>query len=254
MLRAVPVVFAVANQKGGVAKTTTVHTLGAAFVERGRRVLLVDLDPQACLTFSAGVDPATVDPSLYEVFLNRLPASDALVKSGELHLLPATIDLAGAEMHLMTRAGREYALSRALEPLKGDYDIVMIDCPPSLGILTINGLTAADQVLVPFQCETLSERGIGQLLETIGDVRAYTNPHLAVRGVIPTMYDSRTRLGRQVLDDVGARYGLEILDPPIPKSVRVAESPGRGCSVLDHAGNSAPAAAYRKLAAALDKA
>jgi len=252
MLRAVPVVFAVANQKGGVAKTTTVHTLGAAFVERGRRVLVVDLDPQAGLTFSAGVDPATVETSLYEVFLNRMSASEALVKSGELHLLPATIDLAGAEMHLMTRAGREYALSRALGPLKGSYDVVMIDCPPSLGILTINGLTAADQVLVPFQCETLSERGVGQLLETIDDVRAYTNPRLAVRGVIPTMYDSRTRLGRQVLDDVGARFGLEILDPPIPKSVRVAEAPGRGCSVLDHAGDSAPATAYRLLAAALD--
>jgi chromosome partitioning protein len=249
----VPVVFAVANQKGGVAKTTTVHTLGAAFVERGRRVLLVDLDPQACLTFSAGVDPATVDRSLYEVFLNRAPASEALVKSGELHLLPATIDLAGAEMHLMTRAGREYALSRALEPLKNSYDVVMVDCPPSLGILTINGLTAADQVLVPFQCETLSQRGVGQLLETIEDVRAYTNPRLRVRGVIPTMYDSRTRLGRQVLDDVGARYGLEILDPPIPKSVRVAEAPGRGCSVLDHAGSSAPASAYRLLAATLDQ-
>lgn len=245
-------VFAVANQKGGVAKTTTVHTLGAAFVERGRRVLLVDLDPQACLTFSAGVDPATVDRSLYEVFLNRTPASEVLVKSGELHLLPATIDLAGAEMHLMTRAGREYALSRALEPLKSSYDVVLVDCPPSLGILTINGLTAADQVLVPFQCETLSERGVGQLLETIEDVRAYTNPKLRVRGVIPTMYDSRTRLGRQVLDDVGARYGLEILDPPIPKSVRVAEAPGRGCSVLDHAGSSAPASAYRLLAATLD--
>jgi chromosome partitioning protein len=246
------VVFAVANQKGGVAKTTTVHTLGAAFVERGRRVLLVDLDPQACLTFSAGVDPASVDRSLYEVFLNRTPASEVLVKSGELHLLPATIDLAGAEMHLMTRAGREYALSRALEPLKSSYDVVLVDCPPSLGILTINGLTAADQVLVPFQCETLSERGVGQLLETIEDVRAYTNPKLRVRGVIPTMYDSRTRLGRQVLDDVGARYGLEILDPPIPKSVRVAEAPGRGCSVLDHAGSSAPASAYRLLAATLD--
>jgi chromosome partitioning protein len=248
----VPVVFAVANQKGGVAKTTTVHTLGAAFVERGRRLLLVDLDPQAGLTFSAGVDPATVDRSLYEVLVNRMPASEALVKSGELHLLPATIDLAGAEMHLMTRAGREYALSRALEPLKNGYDVVMIDCPPSLGILTINGLTAADQVLVPFQCETLSQRGVGQLLETIEDVRAYTNPRLRVRGVIPTMYDPRTRLGRQVLDDVGARYGLEIMDPPIPKSVRVAEAPGRGCSVLQHAGSSAPAAAYRLLAATLD--
>jgi chromosome partitioning protein len=248
----VPVVFAVANQKGGVAKTTTVHTLGAALIERGRRVLLVDLDPQACLTFSAGIDPNAVDRSLYDVFLNRMPASEALVKSGELHLLPATIDLAGAEIHLMTRAGREYALSRALEPLKSSYDVVLVDCPPSLGVLTINGLTAADEVLVPFQCETLSQRGVGQLLETIDDVRSYTNPGLRVRGVIPTMYDSRTRLGRQVLDDVRRSYGLEILDPPVPKSVRVAEAPGHGRSVLDHASSSASATAYRALAATLD--
>ena len=254
MLPVVPVVFAVANQKGGVAKTTTAHSLGAAFAERGRRVLLVDLDPQACLTFSAGVDPGGLDRSLYEVLLKRAAAAEVLVKTDQLHLLPATIDLAGAEVHLLTRAGREYGLARALEPLRSDYDVILIDCPPSLGILTINGLTAADEVLVPLQCETLSQRGVGQLLETIGDVRAYTNPRLRVRGLIPTMFDSRTRLGRQVLDEVGDRYGLRILEPPVPKSVRVAEAPGRGCSVLSYAGRSASAEAYRQLAIALEAA
>ena len=245
-------VYAVANQKGGVAKTTTVHTLGAALVERGRRTLVVDLDPQACLTFSAGVDPDGLSHSLHDVLVNRVGAAEVLVKVGDLHLLPSSIDLAGAEIHLLTRPGREYVLARALEPLAGGYDVVLIDCPPSLGILTINGLTAASQVLVPLQCETLSHRGVGQLLETIDDVRAYTNPSLAVRGVIATMFDRRTNLAQSVVDDVRSRYGLEVLEPAVPKSVRVSEAPGRGRSVLDHAPRSPSADAYRQLAAHLD--
>lgn len=248
------IVFAVANQKGGVAKTTTVHTLGAAFAERGRRVLLVDLDPQACLTFSLGVDPNELDRSLHDVFVHRVPAADILLKVDDLHLLPSNIDLAGAEVHLLSRAGREYALARALEPLKGGYDVVLVDCPPSLGILTINGLTAADEVIVPLQCETLSRRGVGQLLETIGDVREYTNPALRVRGVVATMFDGRTRLGREVLDDVRTQFGLTVLEPPVPKSVRVAEAPGLGRTVLKHAGRSASADAYRQVAAQLVEA
>ncbi|MBV8159627.1 MAG: ParA family protein [Acidimicrobiia bacterium] len=247
-----PVTFAVANQKGGVAKTTTVHALGSALAEQGRRALLVDLDPQGCLTFSLGIDPNDLPKSLHDVFVHRTPATEILLKVGELHLLPASIDLAGAEVHLLTRAGREYALARALEPIKSDYDMILVDCPPSLGVLTINGLTAADEVLVPLQCETLSHRGVGQLLETIEDVRSYTNPGLKVRGVVATMFDGRTRLGREVLDDVRTRYGVEVLEPPVPKSVRVAEAPGRGRSVLEHAGRSSPADAYRKLAASLE--
>lgn len=249
-----PLVLAVANQKGGVAKTTTVHTLGAALVERHHRVLLVDLDPQACLTYSTGTDSDSLDQTLHDVLVGRTPAADVVVKAGELHLLPASIDLAGAEVHLLTRTGREYALARALEPLLSSYDMVLIDCPPSLGILTINGLTAARQVLIPLQCETLSHRGVGQLLETIEDVRAYTNPHLAVMGVIATMYDPRTRLARETLADVQTRYGVPVLEPPVPKSVRVAEAPGRGCSVLDHASSSPSAEAYRALAKVVEGA
>jgi len=247
-----PVTFAVANQKGGVAKTPTAHALGAALAERGRRVLLADLDPQGCLTFSLGIDPNDLPKSLHDVFVHRAPATEVLLKVGELHLLPATIDLAGTEVHLLTRAGREYALSRALEPIKADYDVILIDCPPSLGVLTINGLTAADEVLIPLQCETLSHRGVGQLLETIEDVKSYTNPSLKVRGVVATMFDSRTKLSREVLDDVRTRYGVEVLEPPVPKSVRVAEAPGRGRSVLEHASRSSSAEAYRKLAAGLE--
>ena len=246
-----PLVYAVANQKGGVAKTTTVHALGVAFVEQGLRVLLVDLDPQASLTFSLGVDPDQLTRSLHDVLVDRIPASDVLVKVGDIHLLPAAIDMAGAEVILLSRAGREYGLARALEPLKDSYDVVLVDCPPSLGTLTINGLTAADRVLIPLQCETLSQRGVGQLLDTIGDVRSFTNPRLEVRGVIATMFDGRTRLSRDVLEDARDRYGLPVLEPPVPKSVRVAEAPARGRSVLEHARGSASAEAYRQLARTL---
>jgi chromosome partitioning protein len=247
-----PRVVAVANQKGGVAKTTTVHCLGAALAERGHRVLLVDLDPQACLTYSLGCRPDSLDRSLHDVLVHRLPVSEVLLKVGDLHLVPATIDLAGTEVHLLSRTGREYQLRRALEPIGGDYDLVLVDCPPSLGILTINGLTAAREVLIPLQCETLGHRGVGQLLETIDDVRSYTNDRLAITGVIATMFDGRTRLAREVIDAVRERHGLDVLEPPVPKSVKVAEAPGSGISVLEHAGRSKAAAAYRELAEVLE--
>jgi chromosome partitioning protein len=247
-----PLVYAAANQKGGVAKTTSVHALGAALVDLGQRTLLVDLDPQACLTYSTGVDPDTLDLSLHDVFVGRRQAADVLVKTDRgLSLLPANIDLAGSELHLLTKTGREFALRAALKPLADEYDVILVDCPPSLGILTINGLTAAHEVLVPLQCETLSHRGVGQLLETIDDVRAYTNPDLTIRGVIATMFDARTNHAKQMLAEVGTQYGLSVLDPPIAKSIRFAEAPGQGKSILDHAPASPGAEAYRQLAALL---
>jgi chromosome partitioning protein len=248
-----PFVLAVANQKGGVGKTTTVHSLGSALAERGRNVLLVDLDPQACLTYSLGLRAEDLAGSLHGVLVNQQPVEEVVAKVGDLHLLPSTIDLAGAEIYLLTKTGREYALARALEPLKRGYDTVLIDCPPSLGILTIDGLTAADQVLVPLQCETLSHRGVGQLLETVDDVRTFTNPDLKVAGVIATMYDGRTRLAQETLASVAGTYNLEVFEPPVPKSVRVAEAPGGGGSVLEHAPRSPAADAYRALAAVIDE-
>jgi chromosome partitioning protein len=241
-------VVAVANQKGGVGKTTTVHTLGAALAESGTRVLLVDLDPQACLTYSVGLDPEALPRSIHDVLVGRSKASEALVVAGAVSVLPAAIDLAGAEVHLVGRVGREHAVARALEPVKDGYDVVLLDCPPSLGILTINGLTAADFVLIPLQCETLSHRGVGQLLETVADVRAYTKPDLSVLGVVATMFDSRTRHTREVLTDVEVRYGLPVLQPMIPRSVRFAEAPATGQSILEHAPSAVGAVAYRELA------
>ena len=245
-------IVAVANQKGGVAKTTTVHSLGAALAERGRRVLLVDLDPQACLTFSTGVDPDSLEVSLYDVLIGKAEPMQARLSLAGLDLLPSSIDMAGAEVHLLTRPGREYALRRALSAIGPDYDTVLIDCPPSLGILTINGLTAARRVLIPLQCETLSHRGVGQLMETISDVRSFTNPDLEIVGVVATMFDPRTRLAHETLDAVGRSYGLTVLEPAVPKSVKVAESPGRGQSVLGHAPRSPAAEAYRALAGVFD--
>ncbi|MGP0030648.1 MAG: ParA family protein [Acidimicrobiales bacterium] len=244
-------VVAVANQKGGVAKTTTVQSLGVALAERGQRVLVVDLDPQACLTFSLGIDPENLSVSLHDVLVRRARLADVTLEVDGVRglcLVPATIDLAGAEVHLLSRTGREHVLARALEPVLSAYDVVFIDCPPSLGVLTINGLTAAESVLVPLQCEALSHRGVGQLLETVDDVRQFANEHLRVLGVIATMYDGRTTHARKVLAEVEERYGLQVFDPPVPKSVRFAEAPGLGRSILQHAPTSRGATAYRELA------
>lgn len=248
-------VVAIANQKGGVAKTTTVHSLGFALAELGRRVLLVDLDPQACLTFSVGINPDMLEHSLHDVFVRTLKVADArraVDGAVGLDILPSTIDLAGSEVHLLTRTGREHVLDRALATVRDDYDIILIDCPPSLGVLTINGLTAASEVLIPLQCEALSHRGVGQLLETIDDVRMFANAQLEVRGVIATMYDERTRHGRSVLEDVKERYGLPVLEPPVKKSIRFAEAPQFGRCIIQHAPASPGAASYRALARELD--
>ncbi len=244
--------IAVANQKGGVAKTTTVASLGSALAEQGRKVLLVDLDAQSCLTFSLGLDPDTIDLSVHDVLLGRVGAPMAIQPTEDgVDLLPATIELAGTEAQLLSRPGREFVLRSALEEVSAAYDVVLLDCPPSLGVLTLNALTAADELVIPLQCEMLSHRGVGQLLDTVADVKRILNPGLSVLGVLPTMFDGRTNHARAVLADVADRYGLTVLEPAIPKSVRFAEAPAAGRSVLATARRHRGAEAYRDLAGTL---
>ena len=243
--------LAFANQKGGVAKTTSTLGIAVGLAERGHRVLAVDLDPQGALTYSMGVDPDELDETINDVLVRRLPV-EKVVLSREVDLAPANIDLAGAEAVLMAKTGREYALQRALREIDGAYDYVVIDCPPSLGILTINGLTAAQEVVIPLQCEALSHRGVGQLIETMADIRHFTNPNLSVLGVIPTLFDGRSRHARQVLGDIGSRYDVRVLRPPVRKSIRFAEASQAGRSILSFAPSHQGAEAYRVLAAQID--
>jgi chromosome partitioning protein len=241
-------VLAVANQKGGVAKTTSVASLGAALAELGHRVLLVDLDPQACLTFSLGIDPEDLELSVHHVLTKGTDATEVIIETEDgVDLLPATIELARAEADLLTRTGREHVIRTVVADLD-HYDWVLLDCPPSLGVLTVAALTAGTGVLIPLQCETLSHRGVGQLLDTVHDVRRFTNPHLEVWGVLPTLYDGRTNHARTVLENISETYGLDVIQPPIPKSIRFAEAPAAGRSILRTARSNKGAQAYREVA------
>ena len=247
--------LAIANQKGGVAKTTTVASVGAALAELGHSVLLVDLDPQACLTFSLGIDPEDLELSVHHVLTKGLDPAEVIIETEDgVDIVPATIELARAEAELLTRTGREHVLKsmiEALEEAELDYDWVLLDCPPSLGVLTVAALTAADGVLIPLQCETLSHRGVGQLLDTVHDVRRFTNRDLEVWGVLPTLYDGRTNHARAVLDTIAETYALDVIGPPIPKSIRFAEAPAAGRTILSTSAGNKGAAAYREVAANL---
>ncbi len=252
-----PHVVAVANQKGGVAKTTSVASIGAALAELGQSVLLVDLDPQACLTFSLGIDPEDLEISIHHVLTKGVDASEVILETDDgVDLLPATIELARAEADLLTRTGREHVIRGVVEDLASSdttYDWIILDCPPSLGVLTVAALTAADGVLVPLQCETLSHRGVGQLLDTVHDVRRFTNRDLEVWGVLPTLYDGRTNHARAVLDTISDTYDLEVIEPPIPKTIKFAEAPAAGRSILATSRSSKGAQAYREVAGNLIK-
>ena len=244
-------ILAIANQKGGVAKTTTVASLGAALAEQGKSVLIVDLDPQACLTFSLGIDPEDLELSVHHVLTKGIDVGEVIIETEDgVDLLPATIELARAEADLLTRTGREYVLRAALEDVES-YDWVLLDCPPSLGVLTVAALTAASAVLIPLQCETLSHRGVGQLLDTVHDVRRFTNKSLEVWGVLPTLYDGRTNHAKAVLETISETYDLDVIQPPIPKSIRFAEAPAAGRSILSTARKNRGADAYRDVAANL---
>lgn len=264
MMPAMTTSLALANQKGGVAKTTSVATIAAALVELGHEVLVVDLDPQSSLTFSLGVDPEDLDVSLHDVLVGTARASEAVLTTAEgVDLLPATMGLTRLEAAPGTvaasAAGADSvvaALRAALSRLAEDglaYDWVLLDCPPALGALTVAGLSVADGVLVPLQCETLAHRGVGQLLDTVHDVREHLNAGLEVWGVLPTMFDARTTHARVVLESITSGYDLEVVGTPVPKTVKFAEAPAAGLTVLRTARTSKGAQAYRDVAVALVK-
>jgi chromosome partitioning protein len=240
-------VIALANQKGGVAKTTSTINLGAALVERGFRVLLLDLDPQSNLTMSLGIDPEHVEKSMFDVLVHKTPITE-IIAHAEIDLAVGSIDLAGAELALSAMIGRERALEKALMPVMHDYDYVLIDTPPSLGLLTINALTAADGVIVPVQCEYLSLRGLVQLENTLQMIRENLNPRVKIRGILPTMLDTRLLHAREALDLLEKNFGDLVFQTRIRKTVRLAEAPVSGVSVLTYDSGGAAAKAYRELA------
>ena len=240
-------VIAFANQKGGVAKTTTTLNLGVAFKEQGFEVLLVDLDPQGNLTMSQGMDPDQVERSMYDVLVHSMPVEE-IIHRAEVDVAVSSIDLAGAEMALSSMIGRERALQKALLPVRNRYDYILIDTPPSLGLLTINALTASDGVIVPVQCEYLSLRGLVQLENTLSMIRENLNPIVEIKGILPTMYDSRTLHSREAVEMLKENFGDLVFETRIKKTVRYAEAPVEGSSVLKYDSSGPAAKAYRDLA------
>jgi chromosome partitioning protein len=240
-------VIAFANQKGGVAKTTTTLNLAVAFAESGYRVLCIDLDPQGNLTMSQGIDPDKVEKSLYDVLVNDMPISEIIHKR-EIDIAVASIDLAGAEIAMSTKIGRERSLEKALKEVSGDYDFVCIDTPPSLGLLTINALTAATKVIVPVQCEYLSMRGLVQLQNTLKMIQENLNPDVRIEGILPTMLDTRTVHAKEAVEILEENFGELVFKSRIRKAIKFAEAPVKGASVLKYDPQSNAAGYYRDLA------
>jgi chromosome partitioning protein len=240
-------VIAFANQKGGVAKTTTTLNLAVAFKEQDFNVLAVDLDPQGNLTMSQGMDPDSVERSMFDVLVHGMPIEE-IIQRAEIDVAVSSIDLAGAELALSSMIGRERALQKALLPVRSRYDFILIDTPPSLGLLTINALTASDDVIVPVQCEYLSLRGLVQLENTLSMIRENLNPSVELRGILPTMYDSRTVHSREAIDMLKENFGDLVFETRIRKTIRYAEAPVQGSSVLKYDSSGSAAKAYRDLA------
>lgn len=240
-------VIAFANQKGGVAKTTTTLNLAVAMAEMGKRVLAVDMDPQGNLTMSQGIDPDTVEQSMYNVLVDKISIRE-VIRKREIDVACASIDLAGAEIAMSTQIGRERALQKALAPVREDYDFICVDTPPSLGLLTINALTAADMVIVPVQCEYLSMRGLMQLNNTMDMIREELNPRVDIAGILPTLVDSRTVHAKEAIEILQENFGDKVFATHIRKTIKFAEAPVQGASVLKYEPDGKAAAAYRDLA------
>ncbi len=245
-----PRVVAIANQKGGVGKTTTTVNLGAALAELGFRVLIVDLDPQGNASSGLGIISRDVERSVYDVLLADVPLEDVVESTSlkNLFVAPATIDLAGAEIELVPAMSREMRLRRAIDAVRPDYDLVIIDCPPSLGLLTVNGLAAADDVIVPVQCEYYALEGVAALWRNIGLIQTNLNPGLDLRGIVLTMYDARTKLADRVIAEVRDYFGEKVYETVIPRTVRLSEAPSHGQSIITFDSTSRGAQAYRDLA------
>ncbi len=245
-----PRTISIANQKGGVGKTTTAVNLGAALAELGFRVLVIDLEPQANATTGMGISHRNVEGSVYDVIMNDAPIDDCTEPTSvrNLFVVPANIDLAGAEIELVPAFSRELKLRRALAQVRDDYDFTLIDCPPSLGLLTVNGLAASDDVIVPIQCEYYALEGLGQLLRNVALVKSNLNPGLDVRGIVLTMYDARTKLAEQVEREVRNHFGGKVYRTVVPRTVRISEAPSFGQPVTVFDSTSRGALAYRELA------
>jgi chromosome partitioning protein len=248
--RPLPRILAIANQKGGVGKTTTAVNLGAALAELGYRVLVIDLDPQGNATTGLGINPRNLESSVYDVIMHDAPLEDCIEPTSlrNLFVVPATIDLAGAEIELVPAFSRELKLRRALEAVHDDFDFCLIDCPPSLGLITVNGLAAATEVVVPIQCEYYALEGLGQLLRNVSMVQGNLNPKLEVSAIILTMYDARTKLADQVANEVRSHFGAKVCRNIVPRTVRLSEAPSFGQPIIVFDPSSRGAIAYRELA------
>ncbi|AQS57753.1 ParA family protein [Desulforamulus ferrireducens] len=243
-------IIAIANQKGGVAKTTTAVNVGASLALMGQPVLLVDIDPQGNATSGLGIDKNQLERCVYDVLINDIAASEVIIPTGirNLDVLPSTIQLAGAEVEMVSLLAREQILKRALSPLKEKYQYIIIDCPPSLGLLTLNALAAADSLLIPIQCEFYALEGVGQLMNTVQLVQKHLNQNLEIEGVLLTMFDARLNLSIQVVDEVKKVFGNKVFKNIIPRNVRLSEAPSHGIPVVIYDPKSKGSEAYQELA------